>query len=104
VHASPRVVVFESMCDAAGRSTWQPEQAEEIAGLGFTGPCGSTTAFSPRGRFCSLPLTWHKEQFLVSVGSPVGLSAGNSVLEKSLWLPPNPTTIYVRLDACIFMP
>ncbi len=34
-----------------------------------------------------------QEQFLVSVAAPVGLSAGNSVPLKSLWLPPKPTTM-----------
>ena len=45
------------------------------------------------GRFCSLPLMWHIEQLRVSPAEPVGLKGGNSVLEKSLWLPPKPTTM-----------
>ena len=74
MQASPSDVVFESMCDAAGRSTWQPEQAEENGWIGLIGPCGSVTAFSPVGSdFCSLPLTWHKEQF-----SRIGGRAGGA--------------------------
>ena len=67
-------------------------QAEAIAGIGFTGPCGSSTLFLPSGSVCSLPLTWHMEQFAKSLVAPVGLIAGNSVQLKSLWLPPKPTT------------
>ena len=33
----------------AGRSTWQPEQADEIGWTGLIGPCGSITGFSPVG-------------------------------------------------------
>ncbi len=60
-------------------STWQPVHAEVNGWIGLIGPCGSTTCIEPvSGRsFCSLPLTWHIEQFLVSVAAPVGLSAGN---------------------------
>src|ERR1700719_250640 len=92
VQLSPSTVVLARKWDAAAASTWQPEHADAVACAGFVGPCGSTTGFKPTGRFCSLPFTWHIEQFLKSVAAPAGLRAGNSVPLKSLWLPPKTTT------------
>ena len=67
----PAVGIRERVRSGRRICTWQPVQAEEMAGIGLIGPCGSVTAFLPSGRFCSLPLTWHMEQLRRSPGVPL---------------------------------
>src|SRR6185369_13534074 len=85
--------VLDTACDNAEIFMWHAVQADVVAGTGLIGPCVSRTAFLPIGKLASELLTWHMSHFAVSPTPPVGVITGYRTSEKSLWLPPNPTTV-----------
>ena len=68
----PASVVFASACEAVGRFDMASGagRSDRLDRVDRT-LADRSPAFSPIGRFCSLPLTWHSEQF-ASVGGRAG--------------------------------